>query len=453
MTDWTTRHDDPIAVFHFVGVGGTGMSALAQHRTLGGARTTGSDRGFDQGGMAFERAALEALGVVVFPQDGSGVDSADVVVASTAVEAAIPDLARARERGLPIVHRADLLAATVAAGPSIGIAGSSGKSTVTAMVFEILRYAGMDPGLITGGRLVSLMEGGRLGNAWRGAGPLVFEADESDGSLVKHAPEVGLVLNLHKDHMDEEKVLEQYRVFRRRTRGTFVVSDDEELHELRDGATVFGFEVEPVLTADGSRFDVDGVTVTLPIPGRHNAWNAAAAIAVARAVGVDVATGAAALAAYRGVHRRYERVGEARGVLVVDDFAHNPQKLHAVITTAAARGGRVLAWFQPHGFAPTQFLKDDLVDAFVAALRPDDRLWLAPIFFAGGTVSRTIASDDLVAAAAARGAPVAMAVDRDDWCRAAAEYAREGDVILVLGARDPTLPGLARSVLAALGGE
>ncbi|MFG0315997.1 MAG: glutamate ligase domain-containing protein [Planctomycetota bacterium JB042] len=450
MPAWTDHLDDPRAVLHFVGVGGSGMSALAQHRAFGGGRASGSDRGIDGGGLVEERGALEAAGVEVVPQDGSGVDGADVVVASTAVEAAIPDLVRARERGVPIVHRADLLAALVSSGPSIGIAGSSGKSTVTAMVFEILRHAGRDPGLITGGRLVSLLEQGRLGNAWRGAGPLVFEADESDGSLVKHRPEVGVVLNLHRDHMPDEAVLEQYRAYREHVRGTFLVSGDAPLEPLRDGAVVYALEDEPTLEADRVRFEVDGVPVELPLPGRHNAENARAAIAVAAAVGVDPRTSAKALRAYRGVHRRYERIGEARGVVVVDDFAHNPRKLRAVLETAAGRGGRVLAWWQPHGFAPTRFLKDELIDAFAEAVRPDDRLWLAPIYFAGGTVSRDVASDDLVAALVRRGTPAALAVERDRWIDEVRATARDGDVVLVLGARDPTLPALARRVLERL---
>ena len=157
---------------HYVGIAGTGMSALAQYRAMAGLQTSGSDRAFDRGDTLEERAGLLALGVHLFPQDGSGVEQTARIVASTAVEAVIPDLVRARDLGIPIVHRADVLAEELAIRPSIAVAGTSGKSTVAAMVFTILEAAGANPGLITGGDLVGLRERDVRGNAWRGTGPL-----------------------------------------------------------------------------------------------------------------------------------------------------------------------------------------------------------------------------------------------------------------------------------------
>lgn len=449
--------DDPRQRVHVVGAGGTGMSALAQFRALGGGRVSGSDRSFDRGELAEERTCLAGLGVELYPQDGSGVAGAAVLVTSTAVESAIPDLAAARSQGIPLLHRAELLAHHVD-GVSLAIAGTSGKSTVTAMAFDVLAGAGLDPGLITGGRLNRLKATNALGNAVAGAGPLVVEADESDGSLIRHAPLAGVLLNLHKDHMEPAKVLEQFRTFRARTRGGFAVSDDAELAEFRGGALVFGRSRDAALRLtdlellrDGVRFRVDGVRFDVPAPGAHNAWNALAAAAAGRLFDVPLAAAAAALAEYQGVHRRFERAGAARGVEVFDDFAHNPEKLRAVLELAQSRSERVLALFQPHGFAPMKFLRAELVEALAQQLRPVDRFWFAPIFFAGGTVSRDIASEDLVADLCARGAPVALAPDRTAWPSEIAARARSGDTVLVLGARDPTLPDLARAVVRALG--
>ncbi len=456
MTEVEKIIEDPTRVVHFVGVAGTGMSALAQYRVLRGGRATGSDRDFDRGELVATRACLEASGVRIVPQDGSGVDGADVVVASTAVESAIPDLARARDRGVATLHRAELLALH-ARGSSIAVAGSSGKSTVTAMLFHILLELGRDPSLITGGAVRSLRSATCLGNARAGNGPLVFEADESDGSLVRYWPETAVLLNLHRDHMELDRVLEQYRTLRAQTSGAFVVSDQPELRDLAQGAITFGFSSGVdvrgeilELERNRCRLRVGGARVTLPVPGRHNAWNALAAIATARALGVRNEDAGAALTSFAGVLRRFEIVGTRRGVEVVDDFAHNPEKILAVMTLAQSRARRVLVLFQPHGFAPTRFARNGIVDAFHRLLRPNDRLWLAPIYFAGGTVARDIASDDLVADLNGRGVPAALAPDRGTWVREIASVARDGDTVLILGARDPTLPALGRDVLGAL---
>lgn len=432
------------------------MSALAQYRALAGASASGSDRSFDSGLMAPERDCLEKLSVKLFAQDGCGATGAAAVVVSTAIEDSIPDVARAKELGTPILHRADLLAVHVA-GPSVAIAGTSGKSTVTAMVFDILAAAGRDPGLVTGGRLLSLQRSGHYGNAWWGRGPIVVEADESDGTLVKHSPECGVLLNLHRDHMEPERVLEQFRTFADSTRGPRVVSDDPELAEFRSRSLVFGFSKDAavrgadlVLDRDGSAFSVEGVRFRVNHPGRHNAWNALAAAATARACGVDLAIASAALESFAGVHRRFEFVGRERGVEVVDDFAHNPQKLRAVLEAAKARARRVIALFQPHGYGPMRFLRDELTQELAAALRAEDHLYFAPIFFAGGTVAKDISSEILIEDIRRAGAGRAETIARDEFPATVARLAEEGDLVLVLGARDPTLPQLAREVVLAL---
>lgn len=447
------------ARFHYAGVGGSGMSALAQFQAMLGGRASGSDRGFDRGERPEARAQLEALGVAILPQDGSGAggDCAALVV-STAVEDSVPDVAEAKRRELPIVHRSELLARWVESFRSIAVAGTSGKSTVVAMTFEILRTAGRDPSVITGGDLVALQREGLWGNAWAGKSDLlVIEADESDGSLVRYRPAVGVALNLTRDHKPEREVAEMFATLKGRCREAFVCGADPALAPLRDGAQVFGdapgvavraSDVE--LGADGSTFAVDGVRFTLPVPGAHNVENALAAIAACRAVGVEVAAMPPALAVFAGVGRRFQSLGVANGVEVVDDFAHNPAKIAAALATAQRRAGRVLAVYQPHGYGPTRFLREDLVETFATGLRPQDRAWWLEVFYAGGTATRDFSSADITAQITERGRTAEYAPTREVLAARLTAEARPGDLILVMGARDPSLTTFAKQILTRL---
>ena len=448
--------------FHYAGLGGSGMSALAQFQVMSGGRASGSDRAFDRGERAAGRAQLGKLGIAIHRQDGSGIgDDCAALVVSTAVESQVPDVATARRRGLPIVHRAELLAHYVARFRTIAVAGTSGKSTVVAMIFEILRGAGRRPSVITGGDLVVLQREGLWGNAWFGGSDLlVVEADESDGSLVRYAPALAVVLNLQRDHKEMEEVAAMFATLAVRTREGLVVGEAENLAELARGATVFGFGPgaavrgeDVVLEAGASRFSVEGTAFALPVPGRHNVENALAAIAACRRLDLPLAEMAAPLAAFQGVGRRFQSLGVARGIEVVDDFAHNPAKLEAAIATARARvpRGRVLAIYQPHGYGPTRFLRRDFVATFAGALGPEDRLWMLEVYYAGGTATRDFSAADIVAEIAAKGTRAEFAASRPWLIARVAAEARPGDLVLVMGARDPSLTDLARDILLTLG--
>ncbi len=449
--------------FHYAGLGGSGMSALAQFQVMRGGAASGSDRAFDRGERAPARAQLERLGIQVTAQDGSGVAGADALVVSTAVEREVPDCAAARRLGVPVVHRSELLARFVTDHRTIAVTGTSGKSTVVAMIFEILRGAGRDPSVITGGDLVMLQRQGLWGNAWAGRSDLlVVEADESDGSVVRYEPAVGVVLNLQRDHREMDEVAAMFRTLRGRVRESFVVGEGANLAGLAAGATVFGLgagaavrgtDVE--LGPGGAAFTVDGVRFALPVPGRHNVENALAAIAACRAVGVPLAETAAPLGRFQGVGRRFQSLGTARGVEVVDDFAHNPAKVAAALATAQARavGGRVLAVYQPHGYGPTRFLRGDFVETFASVLRPADRFWMLEVFYAGGSATRDFSAAEIAAEIAARGAAAEFAPSREWLVGRIAAEARAGDLVLVMGARDPSLTQLAGAVLARLGGS
>jgi UDP-N-acetylmuramate--L-alanine ligase len=447
--------------FHYAGLGGSGMSGIAQFQAMKGGRVSGSDRAFDHGERASVRAQFEALGIGVFAQDGSGIgEDCAALVVSTAVEETVPDFATAKRRGVPVVHRSEMLAHFVGAYRSIAVTGTSGKSTVTGMTFEILRGLGADPSVITGGDLPALQAEGLIGNAFAGASDLlVVEADESDGSLVRYAPSIGVILNLQRDHKEMDEVAAMFATLRARTRETLVVGDDANLDPFAGGAIRFGLgeradvrAVNVEHSAEGARFEVEGVAFALPVPGVHNVTNALAAIAACRAAGLPLEGMSAPLAGFSGIGRRFQTIGRAGGIEVVDDFAHNAEKITAAIRTAKLRGRRVLAIYQPHGYGPTRFLWQDFVRTFSTELSGDDRLFMLEVFYAGGTATRDFSAADIVAEIVAAGAKASFAPSRDWLIEAIADEAREGDVVLVMGARDPSLTGFARDILAAIEG-
>ena len=442
---------------HFSGVGGFGMSALAQMHAMDGAPATGSDRLFDRGGNQALKDKLLALGIELFPQDGSAVTRrTDLAVLSTAIEDDNPEVAAAKRLGVPIMHRSELLARHVAGMRTIAVTGTSGKSTVAAMIFEILEAAGRSPSIITGGNLLRLRERGFFGNAFRGKSDLlVIEADESDGSLLNYRPAVGVFLNLTKDHKEIPVLVDFLRKFRANVRTALVNADDPNLSGL-GGDSTFGLEQGRVraealrLSPRESRFRIAGEEFVVPLPGRYNVENSVAAVAAALNEGVSLADCRRALADYRGVARRFQSLGEARGVEVVDDFAHNPAKVAAALSAAHLRADRVLAVYQPHGFAPTKLLKSELIEAFASGLRDEDRLWLPDIYYVGGTTSQDISSRDVTEPLRARGRKACHVPRRADITSLVAAEARAGDLVLVMGARDPSLTDFAREILAAL---
>jgi UDP-N-acetylmuramate--alanine ligase len=282
---------------------------------------------------------------------------------------------------------------------------------------------------------------------------LVIEADESDGSLTRYEPAIGLLLNISKDHKEVAELEALFREFRKRSRQFVVSADAPGLAEFRTDAKTYGFSAGDLrgrdLIVDGraSHFTADGVPFEVPLPGRYNAENALAAAAVCLALEVPLAVSARALKNFSGVGRRFQVVGSARGVEVVDDFAHNPEKVRAVIGAAQLRGQRVLAVFQLHGFAPARFMKNEFIEAFAESLRPHDALWLPEIYYVGGTAAKDVSAKDYADALSARSI---RAFFRPDKLRLAAELAAEaksGDVVLVLGARDPSLSDLAADIL------
>ena len=420
---------------HFVGIGGAGMSGLALVARSLGATVTGSDR--SPGSSYLE--PLRALGVEpAASHDAANVPEAAEVVVSSAIPPENPERAIARERGQRELHRAELLGELTRLKPTIAITGTHGKTTTSSMVVHALRGCGMDPSYLVGGEVRSTGA-----NAGWGAGEwLVVEADESDRSLLKLSPRIAVLTNAELDHhttySSRHDVDATFRAFLALA-DQAVVWDRHGLLALAGDTPVTPFDVPaPELGETGSRFELDGVEVVLPVPGAHNARNAAAALIACRLAGADPAAAAAALADFAGAGRRFERLGTtAAGALVVDDYAHHPTEVRATLEAARSLAApRIVAVFQPHLFSRTRHqarefgaalaLADLVVvlDVYPARERPED--------FPGVT-GRLVAA---AAADAAGGRPVAWLPGFDAAEAYLRSALREGDVLLTLGAGD-----------------
>jgi UDP-N-acetylmuramate--alanine ligase len=452
--------------YFFCGIGGSGMLPLAMIVAARGASVSGSDRSRDQGRSADKFGWIESRSIRLFPQDGSGVTAGQILVASAAIEDSVPDIAAANALALPRMTRADLNAALFnAAGNAIGVGGTSGKSTVTGMIGWILESAGRKPTVMNGAVMRNFAgEDTPFASALVGdAATYVSEVDESDGSIALYRPNVAVVTNISLDHKSLAELHRLFGDFAAKARVAVVNIDDPESLPLLSGrnAVTFGFDDAATIRGsdfealpDGCRFAVraDGTAyqVKLRMPGRHNAANALAAIAAAHAAGVPVAQAVEALTDFAGLARRYEVLGQANGVTVIDDFAHNPDKVAATLAAVAELPGRALLFFQPHGYGPLRQMGKELAASFAKGMRPDDRLFICdPVYF-GGTVDRSIGSEALVADIVAGGGDAVHLTTRAACGAAMLDEARAGDRILILGARDDTLTEFGRELLEKL---
>jgi UDP-N-acetylmuramate--alanine ligase len=458
------QHGKP---YFFVGIGGSGMMPLAMILAGQGATVAGSDRSLDSGRLPAKFDDLRRRGVALFPQDGSGVTSPDqVVVASAAVEADVPDMVAAERAGADRMTRPELLSRLFNAAPlSIGVAGTSGKSTVTGMIGWILHACGRDPTVMNGAVMKNFANADApFASALVGqSDAFVSEVDESDGSIALYWPKVAVLNNVSLDHKSMEELRDLFGGFLARA-GTAVVNlDNGEGAALamampRDRLVTFAIEGEADLVARnieaqpfGASFGLaaggETLRVTLQVPGRHNVSNALAALAAARAAGVPLAEAARALQGFTGLKRRFELVGEAGGVSVIDDFGHNPDKIAATLDTLHAFPGRLLLLFQPHGYGPLKVMRSELVAMFAQRLGSEDVLVLPDPVYQGGTVTREVTSADIVGQVAAIGRKALHIPDRDAAAAHLVAQARPGDRIVIMGARDDTLSLLAQSMV------
>jgi UDP-N-acetylmuramate--alanine ligase len=459
----------------FCGIGGSGMLPLALILKGLGATIAGSDRSRDQGRSAAKFAWLESEGFQLYPQDGSGVTSPDqVLVASAAVEDTVPEVVRATALGCERMSRAQLLAALFNAAPrGIAVGGTSGKSTVTGMIGWILTATDRDPTIMNGAVMKNFVApdapfaSARVGNG----GVFVSEVDESDGSIALYRPKVAVLGNVSLDHKSLEELRTLFGDFLAAAKVAVVNQDDVESAALAPRASellTFGIESTDAMIgivpgsvvqwADAIEARVldrrDGAEHQLVVqqPGRHNLYNALAALAGCAALGVPLGEAVAALGSFAGLARRFDVLGAtASDITVIDDFGHNPDKVSATLATLKAHPGRVIAFFQPHGYGPLRQMGAELAEVFARKLSGEDVVILCdPVYF-GGTVDRTQGSERVVELIRAGGAQAEYVPSREACADRIAELAQPGDRIVVMGARDDTLTTFATELLQRLG--
>jgi UDP-N-acetylmuramate--alanine ligase len=454
---------------HFVGIGGIGMSGIAELLVNLGYQVSGSDA---KRSTLTDR--LAALGVTIAIGHAAGhVGGADVVVYSSAVRPDNPEVAEAAARRIPVIPRAEMLAELMRLRVGIAVAGAHGKTSTTSMVALVLERAGLDPTAVIGGRLSAFGSNARLG---RGEF-MVVEADESDRSFLRLSPSFAVVTNIDREHMDAyggfADLQQAFVDFANKVPfyGAVVAcADDAELRQVLPRFTrrviAYGIDAadaeigarDVVLEGYGSTSTVvrravrgDGRaealgSLTLQVPGRHSVKNALAAVAIGLELGVPFARIAAALGEFRGAERRFERRGEVGGITVVDDYGHHPTEIAAVLDAArAGRPGRIVVAFQPHRYTRTR----DLMAEFGAALAPADEVVLTDIYAAGEDRLPGVTIEALAAAVdAARPHPTRVVPALGDLPAAVADIARRGDLVITLGAG--SIGGLADLLLTEL---
>jgi|KBSMisStaDraftv2_1062788.scaffolds.fasta_scaffold53525_2 UDP-N-acetylmuramate--alanine ligase len=457
--------------YFFCGVGGSGMLPLALILRGHGAAVSGSDRALDQGRTSAKFEFLKSRGIALYPQDGSGVTRAEqIVVISAAVEETVPDVVAARAFGAPLMTRAELLAQLFNdAATSVGVAGTSGKSTVTGMTGWMLTDLGRDPTIMNGAVMKNFVSAeAPFASARVGKSDIfVSEVDESDGSIARYTPQIAVVNNISLDHKTMDELRTLFQDFVAKARVAILNLDNPECAALIPRATrtityslsdpaadLLASNITP--KPEGVGFEVRSpessrpIAVQLQVPGRHNVANAMAALGIARALEISLTDAARTLPRFTGIRRRMEIVGTANGVTIIDDFAHNPDKIAATLATLHAFPGRLLILFQPHGFGPLKKMKADFIEVFGRELGADDVLVMPEPVYYGGTTDRSVTSEDIVRGVREAGHHAQAFGTRMECGEKLLELARGGDRIVIMGARDDTLATFATELLSAL---
>ena len=447
----------------FCGISGSGMSALAQVLKAKGVEVSGSDRSFDQGKDVQNKAALENVGIKIFKQDGSAVDKdTDFLYISTAVEPTIPDVKKALDLGIPIKKRSDLLAEIFSEFKyGIAVGGTSGKTTLTAMIGYILDVLGQKPTVINGGLLKNYENQKGIPNVILQNGNIcVIEADESDGSIEKYTPYIGVVNNITIDHKPIEELKKLFSDFVNRSKFGVVNLDCENSKELlglkniktfsikNKSADIYLSHIKPV--KNGISYQLKDKTFTLKLIGAFNVANAAAAILTTSLFGVDVFEAAQALQNFTGTKRRLDVIGSKNNITVIDDFAHNPDKVKASVSALRDYEGRLLIMFQPHGFSPMRMMGRQIIESFASTMQKEDILFMPEIFYAGGSVTRDISSKDLIDYGKSLNIKAEFYQTRDEIKEILIKIAKPGDRIVIMGARDNSLPDFCKDILKGL---
>lgn len=451
------------------------MAPLAAIMAARGHIICGSDRGYDQGQSPDKFKKLQDAGIKLFPQDGSGITpDIDALIVSSAIEDTIPDVNAAKQQHVQIKKRAELLAELFNGYErGISIAGTSGKSTVTGMVAVMLSELGLDPTVMNGGVIRNFEKHPQVGQilpSMRSGASDIFvtETDESDGSIELYEPAIAALNNVALDHKPILELTALFGDFIARARQAVVLNfDDAVLRQLAGEAQVPVYsyalnnpdaqlrarDIKYLQAGVHFKVECDGQNhiqshnVHLHVPGGHNVANALAALSIARALDIDLDKAISALEKFTGIARRLSVIGERVGIMVIDDFAHNPDKIAASLKTLKEFDGRLLVMFQPHGFGPLKLMGREIVESFARYLTKGDQLLMPEVYYAGGTAERSVTAEHVIAWAKEEGINAHCFDERADIIPYLKKHAKKGDRIVVMGARDDTLTDFAHEIL------
>ncbi len=458
-----------MSCYFFCGIGGSGMLPLAVLLYKSGHVVIGSDRSYDKGENSEKFQSIKNLGIKLFPQDASGVsNNIDMLVVSSAIENSIPDVKSAIDKNIKIIKRGQLLAQLFnSANNRLAIAGTSGKSTVTGMVGTMLTEMELNPTIVNGGDIRNF-KSSEFPSIRKGDDNLfVAEMDESDGSIAYYNPSIGILNNIALDHKTMAELEELFGDYLARSSSSVIVNYDQprvkKLCTNRAKAKVISYAIndkDADVIASGLVPMIDGISfdtnfkgniykVSLNVTGRHNVENALAAISVCVAMEIDIEQGISALQKFKGIHRRMEYIGtNDKGIAVYDDFAHNPDKISASLQSLKNFDGRLIIMFQPHGFAPLRLMGSQMVEVFAKYLDKDDILIMPEVYYAGGTVDRSVTAKHIIYDLKANGVNSYWFSERAEVPVFVQNKSQKGDRIVIMGARDDTLHGFAHKILA-----
>lgn len=449
----------------FCAISGSGMSALAQVLKYKNYDVLGTDRSFDQQKDQKNKQALQDIGIKIYHQDGSMIDNTlDALYASTAVEATIPDIKRAKELNIPIKHRSDLLEEIFSSHPyNIAVGGTSGKSTITAMIGYILDKSSKHPLVINGALLKNYEHHKGIPNVILNNGEYcVIEADESDGSIEKYTPYISVINNITLDHKPIEELQALFKSFALRAKKGIVYNKDcknstilkhthtnaKSFSITDSSADFYASNITPI--ENQTLYTYDNQTYKLNLIGSFNVANALCAIACCSLLGIDAHSSCKILETFLGTKRRLEVLGTKNNITIIDDFAHNPDKVSASMSALKSYEGRLIIMFQPHGFAPMRMMGKQIMESFASYMSSNDILLVPEIFFAGGTVKKDITSEDLVNHAQSLNKNALFFETREQLKQHILKIATPKDRIVLMGARDNSITDMGLEILEKL---